>query len=83
MQLVFAERALKNLQKIPQIDRVRILTKLEFMVSQQNPIYFAEPLKGTNFGDYRFRIGNYRVLCEVRQGALFILKVGHRKDIYR
>ncbi|MBC8526038.1 MAG: type II toxin-antitoxin system RelE/ParE family toxin [Candidatus Cloacimonetes bacterium] len=34
-------------------------------------------------GSYRFRIGNYRVIFDIDEDKLVILRVGHRKNIYR
>jgi len=34
-------------------------------------------------GQYRFRIGDYRVVFDIEGDTLFVLDVGHRKDIYR
>ncbi len=66
----------------PQI-RERILKKLQFYSLQENPLTFAEKLKDQRFGEYRFRIGDYRILFDVKKNVLFILKVGHRKEIYK
>lgn len=66
----------------PQI-RERILKKLQFYSLQENPLTFAEKLKDQRFGEYRFRIGDYRILFDVKKNILLILKVGHRKEIYK
>jgi mRNA interferase RelE/StbE len=36
-------------------------------------------------GKWRYRVGDYRVLCEIRDSELIVLaiEVGHRRDIYR
>ena len=41
-------------------------------------------LKNHPIADYRLRIGNYRVLFDVnwKKKEIYIVKVGHRKDIY-
>ena len=78
----FKEKAAKEIDKLlPQI-RKRILEKLKFYSFQENPLRFAEKLKDYEFGEYRFRIGNYRIIFDVNDKVIIILKVGHRKDIY-
>ena len=79
----FKVKAAKEVEKLsPQI-RKRILKKLKFYSSQKNPLKFAERLRDRSFGEFRFRIGDYRILFDVKDRKIIILKVGHRKDIYR
>lgn len=65
---------------------LRILKKIAFFASQKNPSRFAKKLKDFALGEYRFRIGDYRVLFDVdHKGNIFILmilRIKHRKDIY-
>ena len=61
----------------------RIDEKLRFYILQKNPLQFVEPLKDSRFGNWRFRIGDYRILFDVEEDKIIILKVGHRKDVYR
>jgi len=79
----FKVKAAKEIEKLPLQIRKRILKKLKFYSSQKNPLRFAEKLREQKFGEYRFRIGNYRVLFDVKDRKIIILKVGHRKDIYK
>ena len=79
----FKVKAAKEIEKLPLQIRKRILKKLKFYSSQENPLRFAEKLREQKFGEYRFRIGNYRVLFDVKDRKIIILKVGHRKDIYK
>ncbi|MBU4224159.1 type II toxin-antitoxin system RelE/ParE family toxin [Patescibacteria group bacterium] len=79
----FKRKAAREIEKLsPQI-RERILKKLQFYSLQENPLTFAEKLKDQRFGEYRFRIGDYRILFDVKKNILLILKVGHRKEIYK
>ena len=83
MKLIFARSAFRQLQKLSRGTQKRIDEKLCFYVSRQNPLKFAEPLKDSRFGNWRFRIGDYRVLFDVEKDKIFILKIGHREDIYK
>jgi len=44
---------------------------------------FAEKLNDYEFGEWRFRIGDYRAIFDVDGDKIIILKVGHRKNIYK
>jgi len=83
MKIFFSKSAVRNLKKIDSKNRRRILSKLRFYVSQKNIKHFADKLADTSLGQWRFRIGDYRVICDMSKNKLVVLKVGHRKDIYR
>jgi mRNA interferase RelE/StbE len=50
-----------------------------------DPRYIGEPLAGPLKGIWRYRVGDYRILCRIRHGELIILvvEVGHRREVYR
>ena len=52
-------------------------------MSVPNPLQFAERLTNFDFGEYRFRIGDYRVSFDIENNTVKILKIGHRKDVYK
>ena len=75
--------AAKALKKIPKADRKRIIEKIDSLSEiLLNPD--TTKIKGNN-PFHKVRIGNYRIIYEIQEDVLVILivKVGHRKDIYR
>ncbi|MGH9578067.1 MAG: type II toxin-antitoxin system RelE family toxin [Terriglobales bacterium] len=79
----FAERQLRKLDRPV---RDRILDYLhERIEGCKNPRHFGEPLKGGRAGLWRYRVGDYRIICELRDEILVVLalSVGHRREIYR
>lgn len=83
MQIFFKGAVNKEFKKINFSVRVRILEKLKFYGAQQNPLVFAEPLKNYKYGSSRFRIGDYRIIFDIESDKIVILKIGHRKEIYK
>lgn len=83
MRLVFSQLAFKQFTKLSQSIQDRINDKLDFYLSQENPLKFAEKLTEHEVGEWRFRIGDYRVIFDAIDDKIIILKVGHRKDIYK
>lgn len=79
----FTKTSLKRFQKLSRDIQIRIIGKLDYFCAQEDPIGFAEPLTKSNLGEYRFRIGDYRVLFDVEGEILVIHDVSNRKDIYR
>lgn len=79
----FTKTSLKRFKKLPKDIQIRIIRKLDFFCAQDDPIDFAEPLTRSDIGQYRFRIGDYRVSFDAEDEILVILDVDNRKDIYR
>lgn len=83
MEIFFTESAFRQFKKLSKDIQKRIDEKLRFYLKQENPIKFAEPLKDIRFGSWRFRAGDYRIIFDVKKDRIMILKIGHRKDIYK
>ena len=51
----------------------------------KNPRHFGEPLKGDYAGLWRYRVGDYRIICEIQdqQIVVLVLTIGHRRQIYK
>ncbi len=62
MKLIFSEIAFKQLSKLAPDIQNRINGKLDFYLAQKDPLYFAEKLNDYEFGEWRFRIGDYRAI---------------------
>jgi mRNA interferase RelE/StbE len=74
------ERALKDLESLEILFRKRIVKKIEQFAESQS-FHQVKKLVGYN-KLYRLRIGDYRVIFELSEKEIIILKVGHRKSIY-
>ena len=73
----------KSIQKLtPQVKK-RLKQKLEYFTSQPDPLVFAKALTKPADAQYRFRVGNYRVLFDLEGKNIVVLLVQHRKDVYR
>ena len=79
--LLYTARAEKDLSHIEPIIRNRIGNKLLQMSS--TPFLYAERLTNPLIGTYRFRIGDYRVIFDIEGTKIVILRIGHRREIYR
>ena len=83
MRYAFDAHALKDLKKLSPEVRKRVMEKLDFFMGTVTPIAFAEHLTNHEIGSYRFRIGDYRIVFDLEDDTLVILKVGHRREIYK
>lgn len=80
---LITKRAKQDLESLAPNVRERIKTKLLFFIMSEDPLYFAERLKDRKDGDYRFRVGVYRIVFTKEADTLYILRVQHRRDVYR
>jgi mRNA interferase RelE/StbE len=81
------DTARKQLAKLdPQVAR-RITKFLRVrLAASDDPRSLGHALKGEELGDYwRYRVGDYRILCDIRDAELVILTltIGHRREIFR
>ena len=83
-QIKFKASADKRFSKLPKEVQIRIIQKLEFFLSQPDPLIFAEILTNPRIGTYRFRVGDYRVVFDLEDNEIIVIvDIDHRKDIYR
>lgn len=80
--LFFKESVQKDFDGIPKKDLRRILSRIKSLASDPRP-QGCEKLTGQS--RYRLRQGQYRIVYAVQdeERAVTVVKVGHRKDIYR
>jgi len=78
-QISFKPRALKDLARLPEIDRRRAMARIEGL--QNNLAGDVKKLANIT-PEYRLRVGNYRVLFEIEGSTVVIYRVLHRKDAY-
>lgn len=71
---------LKRIENLDREAKVRILREIKTLES--NP-YAGKPLRGELKGIFSLRIGDYRVLYQIKGNKLLLLLVGHRKHIYK
>lgn len=76
---------IKQLKKIDKKWQAKILDYLEDEIAAfDDPRSRGKALVGDKKGLWRYRVGDYRILCEVKDGDFIILALtlGHRKNIY-
>ena len=74
--------AVKEIENIPRKDRIRIIQKIKGLANTPRPQGY-EKLTGEN--RYRIRQGVYRIVYSVsdRELHIIVVKVGHRRDVYK
>jgi mRNA interferase RelE/StbE len=82
-QVIIPKPLQKQIDKIPQETRDRVLEKILELVENPRPSG-TKKLKGSD-SEYRIRVGDYRVRYEIDDRGFIILlsSCRHRKDVYR
>ena len=79
--LLYTRRAEKDILKLDPEIKERIGKSL--LRFSKDPLKFAEKLTDSSLGTYRFRVGDYRVVFDLEGVEIVVLRVGHRKEIYK
>jgi len=80
-KIVYTRRAVRDISGLPRQVKDRIKRTLERYSA--NPLSYARKMADTVLGTYRFRIGDYRIIFDIEDNEIVILRVGHRIEIYR
>lgn len=81
----FTQRAMKDLKKLDRHTAALILGWVRKNLENcDNPRLHGKGLTANRSGQWRYRVGDYRLLAEIEDNTItiLILNVGHRRDIY-
>ena len=81
----FTRNADKAMRKLDRGVAARVLDELEEIAKLEDPRSRGKALTGNLAGIWRYRIGDYRILCDINDGRLVILvvDVAHRREVYK
>ena len=82
MEIRFTNRAEKQFTLLPRDLQKRIAKKMRFYTTQQNPLKFAKHLTDFEEGEFRFRVGKQRIIFDVKDNIIYVLKIGPRDKTY-
>jgi mRNA interferase RelE/StbE len=79
--IVFSQTAEKQFHKLNQEIQSRIISALDRI--KVRPYDYLKKLVGYQY--YRLRVGHYRIIVDIQDKLLiiFVIELGHRKDIYK
>ena len=84
MTVIFADKARKEFLKLDKPIQKQIQTFIVKLQGLEDPRSSGKALAGNLAGRWRYRIGDYRLVCEIDDEKIIItiLRIGHRKNIY-
>lgn len=83
--VIFTDRAQKQLEKLDKNIAALIIGWVEKNLQNcENPRLHGKGLIANRSGQWRYRIGDYRLICEIQEKeiTILVLEVGHRRNIY-
>jgi mRNA interferase RelE/StbE len=81
----FSQAALRHLKKLDRTIQAEILDYMDGRIGAANdPHDFGKPLRHAKLGLWRYRVRDYRIICEldVAHRIVVVLAIGHRSTIY-
>lgn len=81
--ILITKRAKKDIEILDTIVRKQLGKKLQYFSSLDDIKDVAKKLEDSDIGEYRLRVGNYRLIFDLEKKTIIILRVQHRKDVYR
>ena len=84
--LRYSKNAIKELSKLDKGTQKIILNWIEKnLVNCENPREKGKGLTANRNGEWRYRVGDYRIICDIRDSEFIILtlSIGHRREIYK
>jgi len=79
--IVYKNSVHRDLKKLSKAEAARILDQIEAELSKKADSYPL--LKGQFAGLRRYRAGDYRVIYAILKDDVLILRIGHRRDVYK
>jgi mRNA interferase RelE/StbE len=85
-RIEYAETAKKQLRKLDKLAARRIVDFMDERIAPcDDARELGNALKGSLGDLWRYRVGDYRVLCDIQDGVLtvLVLQIGNRREVYR
>ncbi len=84
-KVVFTDKANKQLNKLDKHVASLIIGWIEKnLEGTENPRQHGKGLTANRLGEWRYRIGDYRIICDIQDEEIIILvlEIGHRRSVY-
>ena len=84
-QVEYVPQVYKTLEKMDKFTKRIIIEWIEKnLVDCEDPRIHGKPLSANRTGQWRYRVGDYRIIAKIEDARLIILiiRIGHRRDVY-
>jgi mRNA interferase RelE/StbE len=80
-KILYKKSVQRDLKKLGKQEALRILNQLEAELSKKPDFYPV--LKGEFAGLRKFRVGDYRIIYSLMDENVVVLRIGHRREVYK
>ena len=80
MQVIITPKALRDLKKLQKVSQILIIERLKKLEVGTHTTSVEKLARYKNA--FRIRVGNYRVVYRIIGGIIYVVLIGHRKDVY-
>lgn len=82
-KIIFTAQAVKDIKNLDTVVKKQLKKKFVYFSRLDDIKVVAKKLHDFDAGEYRIRVGNYRIIFDLDKHTLVILRIQHRKDVYR
>lgn len=81
----FSQTAASQFSKLDKPENIRMKKFISKLSALDNPRYNGKMMQGEYSEYYRYRVGQFRLICSIEDTKMLItvIKLGHRKDVYK
>jgi len=79
--LIYTKRAAKDVRKLDTVQKKKLAKKIVNL--RKNPREISKKLLHPKLGTFRYRIGDFRIVFDIAGGNVVVLRIGHRREIYK
>ena len=80
-RVFYDERAVEDLAALDSSLRATVIGSIGRKLTT-SPTRFGKPLRGSLFGVWSLRVGDWRVLYRIEKQTVIIARIGHRREVY-
>lgn len=80
-KILYTQTAFSDIKKLDIIVKKRLKKKIE--TYSQNPVTHAKKMIHFSIGSYRWRVGDYRIIFDIEENNIIILRIRHRIESYK
>lgn len=82
-KVIYSDAAGKQIERLDKPLQKRVLAFVDKIEASINPRFSGKSLKG-NDKEWRYRVGDYRLICEIKDRELivWIVRIGNRREVY-
>ena len=80
-KIVYTRAGARDVKKLDRVAKKKIEKRIE--TYSKKPLFYARKLLDPRIGTYRWRVGNYRIVFDMDKRNIVILRVRHRREVYK